>query len=276
MIPFDFEYLRPGSILEAREGYLLMQKNGKHPVYYAGGTEIITYCRTQKIRPGAVIDLKGIPECLELRETDTSFVLGAALSLNEIIERNVFPLLSQVANAIADHTVRNRLTLGGNIAGRLPYREAVLPLLLAETAVQVAGPEGERILPLQDIFHKRILFKDGEFLAQVRIPKSIVSAPTFYRRKTKGSRVDYPIASAVFLENNGQLRMAIGGVCGFPFRDGEMETVLNDPSIPVVERPDKVIAAIPFTVMNNHRASAGYRKLLLERIIKEGLTALGE
>ena len=64
MIPFDFEYLRPESLEEAWGSYTLMQNHGLNPVYYAGGTEIVTYCRTHNIQPGAIIDLKHVPECL--------------------------------------------------------------------------------------------------------------------------------------------------------------------------------------------------------------------
>jgi CO/xanthine dehydrogenase FAD-binding subunit len=54
------------------------------------------------------------------------------------------------------------------------------------------------------------------------------SAPAYYRRKTKNSRIDYPIASAAFIKDGQQIRMAIGGVFHFPVRSLEAETVLND------------------------------------------------
>ena len=113
MIPFDFEYLRPESLTEAITSYQQLHQEGLQPIYYAGGTEIVTFCRAGKMRPDAVIDVKCIPEC-RILETDGDVVIcGAALPLNAIIIWNGFPLLSEVAQAIADHTVRNRLTLGG-------------------------------------------------------------------------------------------------------------------------------------------------------------------
>ena len=160
------------------------------------------------------------------------------------------------------------------MAGRIPYREVVLPLLLAEATVQLAGPAGTRTAPMQEVFNRRLLCEDGEFLVRIRVPKTIVSAPTFYRRKTKNSRVDYPIASATFLKNAGQLRMAVGGAYGFPIRSTEAEVVLNDSKIPLIDRPAKVIEAIPLTIRHDHRASAEYRRMLLEQMIKEALETL--
>lgn len=58
MIPFDFNYYQPASIQKAVEWFQLLHKRKKNPMYYAGGTEIITFARTNSIHPGAVIDLK--------------------------------------------------------------------------------------------------------------------------------------------------------------------------------------------------------------------------
>jgi CO/xanthine dehydrogenase FAD-binding subunit len=86
-----------------------------------------------------VIDIKEISECRSAARQGEQVVLGAALSLNEVVDSKLFPLLSATCRRIADHTVRNRLTLGGNICGRLPYREAGLPLLVAGAQVEIAG-----------------------------------------------------------------------------------------------------------------------------------------
>ncbi|WP_178075210.1 FAD binding domain-containing protein, partial [Pseudomonas sp. 2995-1] len=63
MIPFDFEYYRPNSIEEAGELFEMLDKEGKEPVYFSGGTEIITLGRLNILYTNAVIVLKEIPEC---------------------------------------------------------------------------------------------------------------------------------------------------------------------------------------------------------------------
>jgi CO/xanthine dehydrogenase FAD-binding subunit len=189
------------------------------------------------------------------------------LPLNAIITWNGFPLLSEVAQAVADHTVRNRLTLGGNIAGHLPYRETVLPLLLVDAVVQIAGPQGEKFVPIQDIFQKRLMLTEGELLVQIHVPKHHLAASTRYQRKTKHSRIDYPIASAAFLKNEEQLRMAVGGVSEFPFRSIELESMLNDTGTSAAVRAAQIVNNLPFPAANTHRASAGYRLMLLKQMI---------
>jgi CO/xanthine dehydrogenase FAD-binding subunit len=271
MIPFDFEYLRPESLAEAITSYQQLHQEGLKPIYYAGGTEVVTFCRAGRMQPGAVIDVKRIPECRMLAMDSDVMICGAALPLNAIITWNRFPLLSEVAQVVADHTVRNRLTLGGNIAGHLPYRETVLPLLLTDAVMQTAGPQGERHIPIQDIFQKRLMLVEGELLVQIQVPKHHLAASTWYQRKTKHSRIDYPIASAAFLKDKEQIRMAIGGVSEFPFRSVELETMLNDTGTSTVVRAAQIVSNLPFPVANTHRASAEYRLMLLERMLVEAL-----
>jgi CO/xanthine dehydrogenase FAD-binding subunit len=129
VISYDFDYYKPVSIDEALQLYRSLQGEGKQPVYYSGGTEIITLGRVNRIVTGAVIDLKGIPECLALQMENDQLVIGAAVTLTTVQESNLFPLLSKVISEIAEHTARNKITLGGYICGNIYYREAVLPLL---------------------------------------------------------------------------------------------------------------------------------------------------
>ena len=81
------------------------------------------------IHTNAVIDIKDIPECRTLQFERHHLALGSALTLTEITENGGFPLLSKAAREVADHTARNKITLGGNICGQIFYREAVLPFI---------------------------------------------------------------------------------------------------------------------------------------------------
>lgn len=125
MIPFDFEYYRPNSITEALQLYSKLYQEGKTPIYYNGGTEIITLGRLGNLSLKSVIDIKEIPECNVLGRYQRYVVLGSALTLTHVSDSNVFPLLSKTASRVADRTARNKITLGGNIAGEICYREAV-------------------------------------------------------------------------------------------------------------------------------------------------------
>ncbi|MFH2114623.1 MAG: FAD binding domain-containing protein [Spirochaetota bacterium] len=71
--------------------------------------------------------MKSLADTRLLEVKAGSLALGAALPLSTFEDWPGFPLLSSTIKGVADRTVRNRLTLGGNIAGMLPYREALAP-----------------------------------------------------------------------------------------------------------------------------------------------------
>jgi CO/xanthine dehydrogenase FAD-binding subunit len=276
MIPFDIVYLRPDSLDEAVNAYMQCAEEGLKPLYYGGGTEIVTFARDRKVKPGAVIDIKGVPECRELRSEKGGVVFGAGLCLNAVISSNEFPLMSQVARGIADHTVRNRLSLGGNIAGQLPYRETVLPLLLVDAKLTLAGPDGRRVVPIGEVFSKRLRLADGELVVQVEIPESVTGLPWRHVRREKGTRTDYPIVSVSLLRIDGMLRMAVSGFCDFPFRSTEVEQVLGDGKSSLEARLEKALSQLPGAVRNDQRASAEYRRHLFSKAVAEAIPDLEE
>ena len=53
---------------------------------------------------------------------------------------------------MADHTARGKITLGGNICAQIFYREAVLPFLLADSEVIIAGPKGMKVAAINQVF----------------------------------------------------------------------------------------------------------------------------
>ncbi len=274
MIAHNLVYHRPETIGEAVSAFAAAEAEGLKPYYLAGGTEITTFARRGLITPGALIDLKKIPECRVLARREGSAVFGAGLTLNEVVECPFFPLLSETAG-IVDHTVRNRLTLGGNIAGMLPYRETVLPFLLAGTAARLAGPGGERELPLAEIFSRRLKLEPGEFLVQLRVPEAETARPWFRRRREKQSRLDYPLLTICALLAPDGIRLALGGVFDSPVRSPEAEAVLNDQSLEPARRAERAAAAFGLRVRDDQRGSAEYREMLLLRGLEEAIRELG-
>ncbi|MCR1899005.1 FAD binding domain-containing protein [Irregularibacter muris] len=274
MIPFDFQYIRPESIDEAITSFQELDKEGLSPIFYGGGTEIITNARKQNLSTGAVIDIKGIPECVEHQEKDGYFIFGAGLPLTDIIEENLFPFFSQVCRPIADHTVRNKLTLGGNICGRLPYREAVLPLLLSDAEIVIAGGEGTRTVPISQAYNNRLVLKKGEFLVQIKIPVEAKTLPHFNRRREKQTAIDYPILHIAGVQKEGKIRLAISGATALTFRSEAMEDLLNNKESSLEDRISSCLSKLPFPIKSDQWSSAEYRRALLEKALFEMLASL--
>lgn len=275
MIPFDLEYYLPESTEEAAAIFAELSEADKGPLYYGGGTEIVTMCRQQTIKPGALIDLKGIPETTALEVDGDKLIIGANVTLTELNEQDYFPLLAKVARVVADHTVRNSLTLGGNICGKLPYREVILPLLTADADVVLAGREGRRTEPLKDLFDKRLKLEKGEILVQLIVPKEELKRKSWARRREKHGPVDYPLYHMIGVQKKDQLAVAVSGLCAFPFRSAELEKKVNDFALSAQERVDKAPDLLPGTIRNDEIGSDDYRQALWQRDLAELLKEMG-
>lgn len=274
MIPFDFEYYKPSSMVEAVDTFRLLNTQGKEPLYYGGGTEIITMARRSHIFSEAVIDIKGIPECNTLNVQNEKLVIGASITLTQLEESDIFPLLGRAARKVADHTVRNKVTVGGNICGKIRFREAVLPFLLSDSTVVLAGQRGIRNVPINQVFNKTLNLEKGEFLVQLVTDIGYSQFPFMSIKKTKQEKSAYPLISIDSLKKDGQIRFAFSGVCPFPFRSSIIEQILNDKTIPLDLRINKALSSLPAPLNNNIEASAEYREFVLKNTLSDIIKVL--
>lgn len=211
MIPFDFEYFRAETLDQAFDYYHNLISENKKPLYYAGGTEIISMARVNSIEFDAVIDLKGIPECNQLEVKNGSFIIGCARTLTEIADCGIYPLLSKTVKRIADHTIQDKITIGGNLAGTIKYREAALPLMISDCKIKIMTQNGLTEIPFLQIFDGRIQIKDGEFLVSLSIDDEYLNLPYNHVKKTKMDKIDYPLITMAATKNDMVIKAAITG-----------------------------------------------------------------
>lgn len=274
MIPFNFVYCRPDTLADAHTAFTQLQSEGENPVYYAGGSEIITMSRAGSIQPGAVIDIKKIPECTLLHRDDEGLHLGAACTLNKIKESKRYPLLALACGRIADHTNQCRITLGGNLCGSIIYRETSLPLLLSDATVTLLGNQGLRTLPFDSVFMGRMKRALGELIVQLHVPNWALQAPHYHIKRTANEKIDYPLVSMAAMWVNGGLRLALSGLCSYPFRSPAMEAVINEASLSCDERTEKAAALLPEPAYTDAEGSGEYRIFVFKNMLRSLLEEL--
>lgn len=268
MIPGDIVYLKPESAAEAVAAWALAASaaagassaaGAAGPRYLAGGTEIMTTARRSSAYAlGALVDLKGVPESQAAGALPASLAgvawlgepadgepagaggvyFGAALPLAELEDVRLFPLLSAAARGVADRTTRNRLCLGANVVGQLPYREAVLPLLAAGAlgysalpgAAAASGGAKVRLVRwgLRSRFDKRLALLPGELLLGFWVPKAAAEARAAYVRKTRTGPIDYPLITLCALRTQSGAAWALGGAFPYPARSDEADRALAE------------------------------------------------
>lgn len=139
MIPSQMDYVRAKTVEEAVS--LLQESNGEGTIL-AGGHSLLPLLKFRITEPGVLVDISRIPDLSGARVEDDRLVLGALtthydVSTNELVKEHI-PALAKSASVIGDLQIRNRGTIGGNIAHGDPVADypAIALALNAELAIQ--------------------------------------------------------------------------------------------------------------------------------------------
>jgi CO/xanthine dehydrogenase FAD-binding subunit len=188
------EFLRPGTWDEA------LQMRSAHPdaVAIAGGTDVMVGINFGHLRPSRLLDLTRVGELQDWSTEDGAVRLGAGVSYTRVITElgDRLPGLAMAARTIGSPQIRNRGTVGGNLATASPAGDAHPALLAADAVVEVASLRGSRRIPVTDFFTgvKRTAMDPDELIAAVLITPP--SGPQQYSKI--GTRNAMVIAVAAF------------------------------------------------------------------------------
>ncbi|MGG1674469.1 FAD binding domain-containing protein [Neobacillus sp. NRS-1170] len=276
MLPFDFEYYKPETLKEAVDLYQYLDQQGKKPMFFSGGTELITLGRIDLAYTDAVIDIKDISESKVMQVSGDHVLLGSTLTLTQIEKANLFPLLTKTASQVADHTARGKITLGGNICAQIFYREAVLPFLLADSQVLIVGSEGKQVIPINEIFLGQLRLRKGEFLVQIATESRFVRAPFISIKRRQQWDMGYPLITIAALKTHDLVRVAISGLCPFPFRSKEVEAAINNKGLSIEDRVEGALEVMPDPLLDDVEGSAEYRLFVLRNLLFDVLGALDD
>ena len=121
----------------------------------AGGTDLLVQMRADMIDPELIVDIKRIPETRTVTEERGGWRIGAAVTGAELREharlKQAWPGVVEAANLIGSTQVQGRATLGGNLCNGSPAADSVPALIAAGAVATLAGPQGRRDLPVEDV-----------------------------------------------------------------------------------------------------------------------------
>jgi xanthine dehydrogenase small subunit len=213
--------------------------------------------------------VEAIDELRQLSDLPDEIRLGAALSLAEIaLGWSGAPRAWREWTALfASPPIRNRATLGGNLATASPIGDAAPLLLALDASVELAGTSGRRRVPLASFFtgYRKTVMTAGELLVSVHIPKPLPPVLTFYKvAKRRFDDISTVAAAMAFgIGDDGRMvraRVAYGGVAATPIRVGTAERALEGQHLSertLSKAKDEVGRAL--APMSDHRGSKEYR-----------------
>src|SRR6266571_4034220 len=143
---------QPASLTEASE---LLLEYGEDGRAYAGGTELLLAMKQGGLRYRHLVDIKTVPGLNTIEEQDSQIRIGAlvthlALERSTLI-RERLPAFAELEAHVANPRVRATGTLGGNLCFGEPHSDPATLLLCLEARLQVAGPQGKRELPIDEL-----------------------------------------------------------------------------------------------------------------------------
>ena len=121
----------------------------------AGGTDLLVQLRAGLVEPDLVVDVKHIPEMRAITAEDGGFRIGAAVAGAELGEHagvgKAWPGVVEATELIGSTQIQGRASIGGNLCNASPAADSVPALMAARAVVAVAGPNGRREAPVEDI-----------------------------------------------------------------------------------------------------------------------------
>jgi carbon-monoxide dehydrogenase medium subunit len=172
MIPPPFDYLAPQTLSEAVAA-LGQHENAK---VLAGGQSLIPLMRFRLASPAVLVDINRIDSLSYINEDNGWLKIGAMTRESSVDQSPLihekYPLLADTARVISDPIVRNRGTVGGNLANGDPGNDHPATMLAYGAQVVAMGPKGERVIPIDSFFvglYESALAAN-EILTEVRIP----------------------------------------------------------------------------------------------------------
>ena len=202
----------------------LLHRYGAGARMFVGGTDVIVRLRHGAMKPAALIDLKRVQELSDrLEQHGDSIRIGARVTMTTILGderiRRWFPALVEAAAVVGSIQIRNRATLVGNVCNASPAADTVPVLLVHGAVANIAGPAGERRVPLSEFFvgPGRTVLESGELVVSLDLPIPSGPVGAAFGRLTRRRGVDLAVINlCVLLEAGRPARMAFGAVAPTP------------------------------------------------------------
>ena len=151
------ELLVPLSMEEFLSSLTANAKLEKH--FVAGGTDWLVKNRESLSEKSAVFDLSKIAELRGIEIDDQSLRLGAMETMTSIHSNKLIKqyaeALSDAASSMGSVQIRNRATVGGNLANASPAADTPCALAALDASVTVLSPSASRKLSIEEVLDPR-------------------------------------------------------------------------------------------------------------------------
>lgn len=278
----DFCFHKPKTLDEA---LVLIDKYQENGLLMEGGSEVIPNMKSLVVTPDHIISLKHIPEFFYLRYTPGEGLhIGPSTTLTKIeynpdVQR-VYPSLYQGIHGMSNTAIHNISTVTGNICYAVPSADTAAPLLTLEAVLSVKSVDGERKVPIGELFAgvRRTTLKKNEIVTDIFVPEPDPKAVMAYYKNPCRKALDLAIAGvATYIVMDGDVcrdaRIAMSAVAVVPKRVFEAEAMLKGQVLTdeLINAAAEHAALHECSPISDIRASADYRRELVRLSVRDGV-----
>jgi carbon-monoxide dehydrogenase medium subunit len=282
MYAAEFDYYRARSLADAQQ--LLAAHAGAKLL--AGGHSLVPLMKLRLATPSAVIDIGRIPELRGISRQGDAIRIGSLTTHAELTAsadlKKSAAALAEAAEMVGDPAVRNRGTIGGNVAHADPASDLPTVLLALDAQFVAIGPNGERTIAADQFFTgiMSTALADNEILSAIVVPSASAGQSSAYvKYRHPASRYAVIGAAAlVTVKNNsfGAVRLAVGGLLPAARRLASVEQALSGKptdGTTVGAAVEKAAGDLGSDVTGDIYASAEYRVAMTPVYLKRAIGA---
>ncbi|MEE8442557.1 MAG: FAD binding domain-containing protein [Dehalococcoidia bacterium] len=275
----EFEYLEPASVEEA---VALLSRYGDRARVLAGGTDLVVQMKMERLAPEYLISLRKVSELDGIVFQQDGLRIGAGTTIRAIRDdakiKAWYPALAEACAAFSTTQVQVMGTIGGNLCNASPAADCAPALIACGADVVVTGAQGERRLPLEELFlgPGRTALRAGELLVAVVLERPRPGTGSTFLKVSRVAADIAKVNAAVMLVREGNrivdARLAFGSVAPTPLRVQRAEAVLvgRTFAVDLVAEAARV-ASEEVTPIDDVRSTAWYRREIVRVLAHDGM-----
>ncbi len=285
MIPSSFDYEAPETLQDALG---LLEKYGDEAKILSGGHSLIPMMKLRFASPEYLIDINNIPGLSYIKEEAGIIKIGSLVREAEVEHSDLlkkhFPIFGDVTKLIADPQVRNRATLGGNLAHGDAANDQPAVMLALNATIVITGSAGIRTVPIDEFFHGFYMtaIQPNEILTEIKIPVPPPGTGSAYHKLERkvGDYATAGVAVQLTLDADGICRsvgIGLTNVNPVPLRAARSEAallgkILTDETITEAAK----CAAEDCSPSSDLRGSEEYKRAMVAVLVKRMILKAAE
>lgn len=268
-----FDYLVPSSVDEA---IAFRREQGDAAQYIAGGTELVPLMNRRTAPPVCLIELSKLEELASITSSGGGLRIGAMITHSEIQHAPLiiesWRALAEASKSIREPQVRNRGTIGGNVASGVSCADLVPSLIVFDACVRLKGSNGERLVPIEEFLLApfRTNIQSDELVVDIELPQGDKNLGSAFTKLTRfhGSGLSVATVAAAIAcdgERIAHAHIAIGAAGPIPRRVEAAESFLQGKSLTddVLKEAGRLVSASAEPREGSIRASPIYKHRVL-------------